>query len=107
MEFRRRWLQRMDKSRTNVKGMFREDPCAFCKDGDGGTLDHILPRHKIHGHHRGVWTNYTGACPKCNFDKGSGHFLIFFAMMQGKPVLGGFFSPKAEDQFDYVPPSGN
>lgn len=93
--FRRRWWGKIEGSNSNVKPMFRRDPCSFCRDGRGGTLDHIKPRHIVSGIARGNYNNMTGACPKCNFDKGSGHFLMYFAEMQGSPLIGYQHSPKA------------
>jgi hypothetical protein len=71
-----------------VKSLFRQDICSFCS-GPGGTLDHIQPRPIVNGHARGDWSNYAGACESCNFSKGSDpHFLGFFSLMQGKPLIG-------------------
>jgi hypothetical protein len=70
-----------------TKKLFRRDLCSFC-GGPGGTLDHILPRSVAQGVARGNYMNYTGACRDCNGEKGSGHFLFFFAMKAGSPVIG-------------------
>ena len=102
-EFHRFWWTRVEGGRTKFRQVMRKDPCAFCTDGEGGTLDHISPRHVASGHERGSFMNWTGACPDCNFNKGSGHFLWWFAIKQGQPIIGVEFSPKAEDQFNFVP----
>jgi hypothetical protein len=76
--------------------MFRQDPCAFCGH-DGGTVDHILPRKIVKGDNRGDYYNLTGACARCNMEKGGGHFLLFFSIKAGKPVIGYEHDPRGHE----------
>lgn len=53
------------------KRILRDDPCAYC-GGESTTIDHIVPargtqRPGLGGLHS--WTNYTGACERCNWSK--------------------------------------
>lgn len=48
---------------SRYRWLVRQDPCSYC-GGPGGTVDHIVP--KMLGGPRWTWTNYTGACRKCN-----------------------------------------
>lgn len=79
-----------------TKAIFRKDLCSFC-GGPGGTLDHIHPKKRAKGPQRGNYMNYTGACSRCNNEKGGGHFLYFFAIKAGKPVLGYDHDPRGHE----------
>lgn len=63
------------------RAALRADPCAYCLNV-GGTVDHIEPRS------RGgldVPNNRTGACPRCNCQKGETPLLLFL-VRRGFPV---------------------
>lgn len=49
------------------------DPCAYC-GGPGGTVDHITA---VYCGGRAEPSNLTGACPRCNLDKGAMPLLGF------------------------------
>lgn len=52
----------------------RQDPCSYC-GGEGGTVDHIEPYSRAGG---GAM-NLTGACDRCNVDKGEMPMLLWMA----------------------------
>jgi hypothetical protein len=62
------------------RDVLRADPCAYC-GRKGGTLDHIASRHGAKGPN--AWTNLSGACLRCNMEKGSGTLLMFLAKRAG------------------------
>lgn len=64
-------------SRATLRG----DPCAYCLDV-GGTIDHIEPT-SAGGPDRPL--NLTGACPRCNCQKGETPLLLFL-VRRGFPV---------------------
>lgn len=57
--------------------VLRADPCAYCGERIGTTVDHIEPKryptNAIGGTHS--WLNYTGACHSCNGGK-KAHSLL-------------------------------
>ena len=69
--------------------LLRADPCAYCEmPGAAGTLDHIEPRSRPARAPGGAhcWTNYTGACPRCNSAKAQRPLLLFLAGRRGSTV---------------------
>ena len=66
--------------------LLRGDPCSYCDaPGPSGTLDHIEPRSRPGRSPGGVhcWTNYTGACTRCNANKATKTLLLFLAARSG------------------------
>ena len=66
--------------------LLRSDPCAYChRPGPAGTLDHIEPRCRPARAPGGAhcWTNYTGACGRCNAAKADRPLLVFLAARRG------------------------
>lgn len=76
--------------------LLRADPCAYCDaPAPSGTLDHIEPRARPGRAPGGVhcWTNYTGACERCNAAKAATPLVLFLAARAAswrrrEPVLG-------------------
>ena len=58
------------------KQVIRADVCAYCA-GPGGTIDHIVSR-AMGGSSKSI-RNWTGACAKCNGQRGSRGILYFLA----------------------------
>jgi len=68
--------------RTAWMRLLRADSCAYCNSpAPSGTLDHIEPRARPGRAPGGVhcWTNYTGACERCNAAKAATPLLVFLA----------------------------
>ena len=66
--------------------LLRGDPCAYCdRPGPGGTVDHVEPRCRPARSPGGAhcWTNYTGACARCNTLKADKPLLLFLAARCG------------------------
>ena len=66
--------------------LLRGDPCAYCgRPGPAGTLDHVEPRCRPARSPGGAhcWTNYTGACDRCNALKADKPLLVFLAARRG------------------------
>jgi len=53
----------------------RRDLCAYCGN-PGGTLDHIVPRRGSRKQ-SGPLSNLTGACQRCNGEKGQTPLLLY------------------------------
>jgi 5-methylcytosine-specific restriction endonuclease McrA len=76
------------------KRIVRGDACAYCgrlpfpcrfHGNEAGTVDHVDPQsgpRPVHGLHS--WTNYSGACGRCNSAKKSEPLLVWLAR---RPVL--------------------
>lgn len=58
------------------RAQLRQDPCVYCGEPGGGTLDHIEPRNGARKG-SGPLSNLTGACPNCNGEKGCTPLLLF------------------------------
>lgn len=56
----------------------RADPCAYC-GGEGGTLDHIIPKARATPGVAHVWLNFTAACGPCNSTKSNRKMLPWLA----------------------------
>lgn len=65
------------ESHSNAqRRLLRWDPCSYCSEPLGGTVDHIEPRASGR---RWVerWTNLTGACSACNEAKAARPMLLW------------------------------
>ena len=72
--------------RTAWMRLLRADPCAYCDSpGPAETVDHIEPRSRPARAPDGAhcWTNYTGACARCNAGKAAKPLLAYLAQLQG------------------------
>lgn len=60
--------------------ILRADPCAYCGNVVGGTVDHVIPL--IRGEPASTLLNGGGCCKGCNGDKADKHMLIW--MLQSR-----------------------
>jgi 5-methylcytosine-specific restriction endonuclease McrA len=70
---RRRWQRGGPELAAWVRAVLWFDPCAYC-GSSGRTADHIVALHRGG---RGDADNLTGACPRCNAEKGELGLLEF------------------------------
>lgn len=76
---RRRWMRGKRLRGAGLHLLYdqviRRDPCSYC-DGRSDTADHIVAQSRDG---EDTWENYTGACRRCNDQKGNTPLLVFLA----------------------------
>lgn len=60
-------------------GLLRGDPCSYCDQRAGGTVDHVQPR-VLPDRETHTWLNMAGSCAGCNAGKGSRSLLEFMRL---------------------------
>lgn len=68
--------------RKKWTAILRKDPCAWCGAHRSGTVDHVEPRAKG-GPKSHRSDNSSGACARCNQDRGPASLLAFLAYRAG------------------------
>lgn len=62
--------------------LVRGDPCSYCGEPVGGTVDHIEPQKGPHAAGQAevhTWLNFTSSCDSCNGSKSNEKLLVWLA----------------------------
>lgn len=81
---RRSLTKTVSKETLDYMKVIEGDPCAYCGDSLGGSIDHIYALAKGGSHD---WPNLTGSCPTCNKSKGDKSLLDFLLYQRGRIPL--------------------